>query len=121
MRRILTALVCLGLGAAGGRAQTVADRSGEGLPRDELAMVLRNLNGESHAPSAIRLRNLRRAAGPPVILCGEISVGGPLGVPTEFRPFSAVPEQQIVFSPFDVSGNPITIFDRIIAAHCGGG
>ncbi|ACL61529.1 hypothetical protein [Methylobacterium nodulans] len=126
MRRTLPAFTllvlsaALVLGAAEGRAQSVVDRSGERIPRDELAMILRNLNSESNEPSAIRIRNLRRIEGPPVILCGEISVGSALGVRTEFRTFSAVPEQQIVFSPYDVSGDHIGIFDSIIAAHCGG-
>ncbi|ACA20639.1 hypothetical protein M446_6375 [Methylobacterium sp. 4-46] len=111
-----TLLLCAGAGSA----QTVVDGSGEALPPAELAMVLRNLNGESHDPAAVQLRRLRRREGPPVILCGEIRTRDGLGLPTEFRTFAAVPEQDMVFSPFGASGQPFPAFDGIIRAHCGG-
>ncbi|MGY2050627.1 hypothetical protein [Methylobacterium sp. JK268] len=115
--RITVALLLLGGPVA--RAQTVIDQSGGALLPAELAMVLRNLGTESRDPAGMRLRHLRRRAGPPVVLCGEISTRDDLGVPTEFRTFAAVPDQDMVFSPFDVAGGPFPMFDSLIRAHCG--
>src|SRR5919205_1033633 len=114
-------LLCLAIlaGLAPARAQTVIDGSDRGLPRRELAVILRGLNAESSEPSGVRIRALRRRDGDPVVWCGEISVRTALGESTAFEPFSAVPGQEIVFSPFDYAGGPFEGFASIIRAHCG--
>jgi hypothetical protein len=64
-------------------AQSVVDQSANSIPAADVQAVLKGLASHATNPRAIRVRNLRKAAGT-YGYCGEVSVSSPRA---DFVPF----------------------------------